>query len=166
MTDPKKRAVWLLLAVAIAALDIWSKDLWTYPEPIPDGAPILEKTVFDSWLAVRTIWNPGAVWSLAIASTVLLWATGLAIPAVTAWLFFGKENRKWEFAGKAMILGGAIGNFRDRWNWNAVKDWIDVYFGDVNGWHWPTFNIADMALVGGIGVLLTLSFFPEKEPEA
>ena len=165
MTSRKKRAAWLLLAAAIAALDLWSKDLWTYPAEVPHGAPVLETTVFDSWLAVRTIWNPGAVWSLDIASTVLLWATGLAIPLVTLWVLWPARARAWETAAKCLILGGAIGNFYDRIHWNAVRDWIDVYFGDVDGWHWPTFNVADMALVGGIGVLLLLSFLPQEAGE-
>jgi signal peptidase II len=162
MSDRKRRAAWLLLAAAIAALDLWSKGLWDYPRPIPHGAPILETTVFDSWLAVRTIWNPGAVWSLEIAGPLLLWATGLAIPLVIVWVLAPARVRKWETAAKCLILGGAIGNFYDRVWWNAVRDWIDVYFGNVDGWHWPTFNVADMALVGGIGVLLLLSFLPER----
>jgi len=157
----RKRAAWLLLAAAIAALDLWSKNLWDYPREIPYGAPILERTVFDSWLAFRTIWNPGAVWSLDIASALLLWATGIAIPLVILWVLVPARVRNWETAAKCLILGGAIGNFHDRLRWDAVRDWIDVYFGDVDGWHWPTFNVADMALVGGIGVLLILSFIPE-----
>jgi lipoprotein signal peptidase len=76
------------------------------------------------------------------------------------------HSRRWETAAKALILGGAIGNLYDRWRWNAVRDWIDVYFGDIAGWHWPTFNVADMALVGGIGVLLVLSFVDEREAKA
>jgi len=159
----KKRAIWLLLAAAIAVLDLWTKSLWEYPDAIPHGRAVFGTTVFDSWLAVRTIWNPGAVWSLDIASTVLLWATGLAIPLVAIWVFAAAQTRKWEIAGKCLILGGAIGNFYDRLQFNAVRDWIDVYFGDVEGWHWPTFNVADMALMGGIGVLLVLSFFPGKK---
>jgi len=165
MSRRQKRAAWLLLAAAIAVLDLWSKDLWDYPPNPPYGEPVLETTVFDSWLAVRTIWNPGAVWSLDIASAVLLWATGLAIPLVIVWVFWTPRARAWETAAKCLILGGAIGNFYDRMRWNAVRDWIDVYFGDVNGWHWPTFNVADMALVGGIGVLLLLSFRSEEAAE-
>jgi signal peptidase II len=162
----KQRAIWLLLGAAIATLDLWTKGLWKYPTEIPHGRPVYEADVFSSWLAVRTIWNPGAVWSLDIASTVLLWATGLAVPLVVVWVFAAKKTRKWEIAAKCLILGGAIGNFYDRVRFNAVRDWIDVFFGDVEGWHWPTFNVADMALMGGIGVLLTLSFRPEKkDPE-
>ena len=161
MSVRQKRAAWLLLAAAIAVLDLWSKDLWVYPDEILGRADKPQKVVFESWLAVRTIYNPGAIWSLDIASSLLKWATGLAIPLVCVWIFFAPRVRAWETAAKCLILGGAIGNFYDRMRWNAVRDWIDVYFGDDKGWHWPTFNVADMALVGGIGVLLLLSFLPE-----
>ncbi|MHC4939646.1 MAG: signal peptidase II [Planctomycetota bacterium] len=167
MSIRQKRAAWLLLAAAIAILDLWSKGLWEYPKEVPGGMPVDQEIWIEGWLNVRTIWNPGAVWSLDIASTLLLWATGLAIPLVAVWIFWPPKSRRWETAAKCMILGGAIGNFYDRWRWNAVRDWIDVEFnGAFGGWHWPTFNVADMALVGGIGVLLLLSFLPEHREAA
>jgi len=166
MNDRMRRAGWLLLAAAIAVLDLWSKWLWKYPAEIPHGRPRMNRPVFDGWLDVRTIWNPGGVWSLDVASALLLWGTALAIPLVIIWMLAPAHSRRWETAAKALILGGAIGNFYDRFRWNAVRDWIDVYFGDINGWHWPTFNVADMALVGGIGVLLVLSFVYEREAKA
>jgi len=156
-----RRAGWLLLAAAIATLDLWSKALWRYPERIPDGRAVFQKHVFDGWLNVQTIWNPGGVWSAKIHGGILLWGTALAVPAILVWILAPARVRRWETAAKALILGGAVGNLYDRVHWNAVRDWIDVYFGDPQGWHWPTFNVADMALVGGIGVLLVLSFIPE-----
>ena len=54
----------------------------------------------------------------------------------------------------------------DRIEFGKVRDFINLYFGDYNGWNWPTFNIADAALVGGIGVLLVLSFLHKHPKEA
>ncbi|MHC4954622.1 MAG: signal peptidase II [Planctomycetota bacterium] len=166
MNDRTRRAGWLLLAAALAAADLWTKGLWEYPNQIPHGRPVLNRSVFEGWLDIRTIWNPGGVWSLDVASSILLWGTALAVPLVIIWMLAPAHSRRWESAAKALILGGAIGNLYDRWRWNAVRDWIDVYFGDIAGWHWPTFNVADMALVGGIGVLLVLSFVQEREAKA
>ncbi len=53
------------------------------------------------------------------------------------------------------ILGGAIGNLIDRLVHRYVIDFIDWYI--VTGrtpMHWPTFNIADAAIVIGIGLML------------
>ncbi|MFI3271654.1 MAG: signal peptidase II [Pseudomonadota bacterium] len=44
------------------------------------------------------------------------------------------------------ILGGAIGNFIDRVRYRAVVDFLDFYIGH---WHWPAFNVADIAICVG-----------------
>lgn len=152
-----KRAWWLLLAVVVAVLDLWSKGLWRYPAQVGDPH-IVERVVFESWLQIRTTWNEGGVWSLPLGAQVLKWATFLAIPLLVVWIFYPRRARPWDTAAKAVILGGAVGNLYDRMRWGAVRDFIDVYFGGVKGWHWPTFNVADMALVCGICLLLLMSF--------
>ncbi len=53
--------------------------------------------------------------------------------------------------GLALILGGAIGNLFDRLVHGSVVDFLDFYLGS---YHWPTFNIADSAIVIGAGLLL------------
>jgi signal peptidase II len=47
----------------------------------------------------------------------------------------------------AVTLGGALGNAVDRWRWGYVVDFIRFEY-------WPTFNVADMALSAGAGLLL------------
>lgn len=49
-----------------------------------------------------------------------------------------------------LILGGALGNTIDRWRWGYVVDFIHFE-------HWPIFNVADMALSLGVGLLLLSS---------
>lgn len=53
-----------------------------------------------------------------------------------------------------MILGGALGNFVDRARLGYVVDFIDVKFGNI--YDFPVFNVADMALVIGTGILMVL----------
>jgi signal peptidase II len=53
--------------------------------------------------------------------------------------------------GLALILGGAAGNVFDRILWGRVTDFLDFYVGQ---YHWPTFNIADSAIVIGSGLFL------------
>ena len=160
-----KRALWLLLTIGLVSLDLWSKSLWDYPAQ-HGHRPIVQKVVFEGWFQIRTVWNTGGVWSLPIAATILLWATILAIPFVVIWMFWPDKTNRAETAAKALILGGAVGNLYDRASYGAVRDFLDVYFGGVEGWHWPTFNLADMALVCGIGLLLLMGVKPEKKQEA
>lgn len=55
----------------------------------------------------------------------------------------------------ALILGGALGNLIDRILLGHVVDFLDFY---VPGYHWPAFNVADMAITGGAGLLIWESF--------
>ena len=72
----------------------------------------------------------------------------------------------------ATILGGAVGNLVDRIRYRYVVDFIDMYIGDS---HWPTYNVADIAITVGLGLLildmvlngqesLLLSNEPGKDP--
>jgi lipoprotein signal peptidase len=60
--------------------------------------------------------------------------------------------------GLGLVWGGALGNIHDRLRWGAVVDFIDLYWG---AWHWPAFNVADMAICFGVG-FLALSILREK----
>jgi signal peptidase II len=52
------------------------------------------------------------------------------------------------------MAGGALGNIYDRVQRGKVTDFIDLHAGS---WHWPTFNIADVAIVGGAIILILCS---------
>lgn len=63
--------------------------------------------------------------------------------------------------GYAMVLGGAAGNIIDRVTHGAVLDFIDISF---NGRHFPSFNIADLAITAGVLMLLTNFLTSMKRP--
>ena len=68
-----------------------------------------------------------------------------------------------ERAGFALVVGGALGNIIDRVRQGAVTDFLDLYWRD---WHWPTFNVADIAITLG-AVLILAAWLPlrrRKEP--
>ena len=54
----------------------------------------------------------------------------------------------------ALVAGGALGNIVDRVRSGAVTDFIDVHIGKA---HWPTFNLADAAIVLGVAALIFVS---------
>jgi signal peptidase II len=68
-----------------------------------------------------------------------------------------------ERSGFALVVGGALGNIFDRLRQGAVTDFLDVYWRD---WHWPTFNVADIAITLGAVLILSASlpFRRRKEP--
>jgi signal peptidase II len=60
----------------------------------------------------------------------------------------------------ALLLAGIVGNVVDRMRLGFVVDFIDVQFGS---WHYPTFNVADMAIVIGAGLLIIDMFLSKKK---
>lgn len=62
----------------------------------------------------------------------------------------------------ALLLAGIVGNVADRMRLGFVIDFIDVQFGS---WHYPTFNIADMAIVLGAGLMIIDMFVTRKSEE-
>lgn len=65
------------------------------------------------------------------------------------------------------IMAGALGNLLDRMIYRFVIDFVDWYVvikGVPN--HWPTFNIADVAIVVGIGLMLLHLFIDGKNERA
>ena len=62
----------------------------------------------------------------------------------------------------ALLLAGIAGNVTDRIRLGFVIDFIDVQFGT---WHYPTFNVADMSICVGAGLLI-LDMFLSKRKEA
>lgn len=60
----------------------------------------------------------------------------------------------------ALLLAGIVGNVVDRIRLGFVVDFIDVQFGS---WHYPTFNVADMAIVAGAGLLIIDMFLSKRK---
>ena len=73
--------------------------------------------------------------------------------AICVWLgvmLFRAENAV-ETLAYGAIIGGALGNVIDRVRYRAVTDFLDFYIGTT---HWPAFNLADVFVVSGVGLLL------------
>ncbi|MCX7338618.1 MAG: signal peptidase II [Alphaproteobacteria bacterium] len=77
---------------------------------------------------------------------------GLTILLLFLW---GRSLLIGEWFGYSLVIGGAIGNVIDRYSYGGVVDFLDFH---VFGYHWPAFNIADSAIVVGVG-LVALSQF-------
>lgn len=85
--------------------------------------------------------------------TILLVVVSVvAVVLISAMLWRPERLDRLSLAGFALILGGAAGNVFDRIVWGHVTDFLLVYLGS---YQWPTFNVADSAIVIGSGLLLT-----------
>ncbi len=75
----------------------------------------------------------------------------------------GAKNEKWAKWGLPLVLGGAIGNYMDRLARGFVIDFLEAHWFDKA--YWPAFNVADSAIVVGVG-LLVIDSFVRKEVKA
>lgn len=71
-----------------------------------------------------------------------------------------KENDFLQITALSLICGGALGNYIDRINYRYVIDFIDFHL--YNKYSYPAFNIADSAIVCGVGILVLVMILEKK----
>lgn len=142
------RLATIALAIVVAGIDqltkAWAKTLAAPVEIAP-------------FLSLDLSFNRGVTFGLLSADGetgrwLLVALTGAIAAAVlvAAW-----RTRRMPLAlALGAVAGGALGNIIDRVRQGAVTDFIDLHLGD---WRWPTFNLADAAIVCGVATLLWLS---------
>lgn len=152
-------ALLFTVAFAIFAFDVFTKFL------IHTYTPYGWSHVVTGFFNLVHVWNLGAAFSFladaggwqryffvavaALVSAYLIWFLRKPLPVLERW------------AG-ALILGGALGNGFDRGVRGYVVDFLDFH---VAGWHWPAFNLADIAIVCGAGLML-LAAFAQVDPRS
>lgn len=158
------RAVMLFLAFAAGGtiVDLWTK-AWAFTA-LHSTYPT-SKVLIPDFLKISLSTNPGIVFGLtALPGWVVQVATVGAMIAVGV-LFAGSARKYWGLhSALGMVLAGAIGNLYDRVFVTValpkqpiceghVRDFIDVTI-PVVGFRWPVFNIADVLLVVGLGIII------------
>lgn len=152
---------WLLFAAALVVLDQATKAV------VAAALPLQARVDVTPWFNLVHVLNPGAALSfLADASgwqRYFLSAIGLAVSAVLLWMLWRGVKNRLEAVAYAGLIGGALGNVIDRFRLGAVVDYLDFYWRD---WHWPAFNLADILVVGGAGLLILASVLPQTRSAA
>ncbi len=149
LTDrPKRTALLAVVAALVLALDVATK-VAVVAE--------LEGTRQLEWLGgqllIRVTRNPGAAFSFAEGATLLFTLVAVVVIVVIVRVSTRLRSVGWALS-LGLLLGGASGNLVDRLlrspgvGRGAVVDFIDFQV-------WPSFNVADSAIVTG-GVLAVL----------
>lgn len=84
---------------------------------------------------------------------LLVLVTAAIALVVLVWMM--REKARGEIAGLALILGGALGNIRDRYVLGYVIDYADFHIGTFRPF--LIFNIADAAITIGVVIILARS---------
>ncbi len=113
--------------------------------------------------------NPGGAFSFladAPEGQRLVFFIGTTVIAIGLLIvFYAKLHANETLSATALgvVLGGALGNLTDRIRFGEVVDFLDVHLW--GGYTWPTFNVADSAIVMGVALLI-LEVFLAGEDEA
>ena len=147
--DASRRAAGLLAgtAVVIYAADQLTKALVV--ARLPFGA---REEVVGDLVQLWHVRNTGAAFSLFPGATWLFLLVTAGALVMIAWFYRSFRTRGlWIHVILGAVLGGTLGNLTDRLRHGYVVDFVSVGIGDLR---WPTFNVADSALVIGIGILV------------
>lgn len=143
-----------LWAGLLIGIDQLSK-YWLRTEIVPQPESLITIT---SFFNLNHAWNYGTAFSLFWSTAesqrwFLIAGTGLISVALMVWLW--RTPSKLTAVAVGSILGGALGNIIDRVQHGAVFDFLQFHLAD---YYWPSFNIADSAIVCGVALLLWESF--------
>jgi signal peptidase II len=141
----------VLVGATIVALDQFSKAFAGRLVPAGGSWPVIP-----GLLEVRPVMNFGAAFGLLPHWTLFFIA--LAVVAVALMTYFYRRltwARPAAKIGLTLAAAGAVGNLLDRLRFGYVRDFFNVR------WYPAIFNVADVALVVGIGLLL-LSLWREE----
>lgn len=171
----RKGAFWIALLAALVA-DIATK-AWAdkYVRPLGDAIDPVIPGVF-AW---KWAMNQGAAFSIfdgKVGFLVLIASTVLG--ALLWYMYRAEPHRRVYQAALGLVASGAIGNLHDRLLLGAVRDFMFFDF-DMPFWgrrigfgdfafeiprRWAVFNVADMAILFGVLILLAMSFQKQEKP--
>lgn len=120
----------------------------------------IEREVIPPVLYFQLANNPGALFGIGADHTWLFILISFFTMGLIVWMYFALGRGNWVSTfGLALILGGAIGNLWDRIWFGHVRDFILLRAGDYS---WPNFNIADVWICLGVGLLI---FWTLRNPD-
>ncbi|HEY8376881.1 MAG TPA: signal peptidase II [Nannocystis sp.] len=190
MTEPsaassaRRRAILLTAGAALVwlVLDLWSKS-WAWHNLRPPNHSV---AVLGDWLAWSYSFNPGAAFGLGrkgdFARPLFIVVTLVTVVYMGALVRKLPTERRYGFFAIGSVIGGALGNLHDRivrqdhvpgvGLTHGVVDFIRVCApwdpqipGVSRGTCWPNFNVADIALVVGVILLIPYLLFHAQTRE-
>jgi len=165
---PRPSFVFLaLVSIVSLAADVASK---SWAEHHLDSYPGTVE-IWKNHLTLLLAKNRGGAWGLLQSTSENVRRPFFLLVSVAAIAFIMTLYRrlqprqralKW---GLPLVLGGALGNVFDRIRYGHVIDFIDahlIYKGVEK--HWPTFNVADVAICVGVGLMAIDMFASKRGP--
>lgn len=159
MSFQYKNVYWLWLTALVIVADQITKQLVVKHLRWFDVVPVLPN------LNLVHMKNTGAAFSMmssAPPAFFVLLGTSVSL-GIFWWLRRNPRGQTLIAAALSLIMGGALGNVVDRVTRGHVVDFIDFYVGS---WHFAAFNVADMAISCGAGLLILDMWFDWRRQRA
>ncbi|GAC1515319.1 MAG: signal peptidase II [Gemmatimonadaceae bacterium] len=144
-------ALYWPIAAGIVVVDALTKRIATaalVPRHIPHA-------VVGDWVRLTLAYNRGAAFGLQVGAYsrwVFMALTGVVLAVLHRLYRQTPEGDVWRVVGLSLVTAGAVGNLLDRvLSTDGVVDFIDIGLGATRFW---TFNVADIAVSAGTGILL------------
>ncbi len=152
----RKFYIWsIALFVLFLGIDLLTK-VW-----VVSNFALHESMNVCSFFSFTYIRNQGAAWGMFQGAHILLAIFGIL--ATIACILFRKKlfgANPWNLIPLGILCSGIIGNMLDRLLRGYVVDFLDFYWGTS---HFPCFNVADIAICCGVGLLFLIQLLEPKK---
>jgi signal peptidase II len=128
-------------------------------------------TVLGDFFRITYVENPGMAFGLRLGNPFVFMMLSIIAAALVFYYLYRLRDQNWLLQlAMAFISAGAIGNLTDRFLYGRVVDFLDFEFFDIHipafsvlsvnfpGYsmtRWPVFNVADMAVTGGMIIIIS-----------
>ena len=153
---PRRQSIGALstgVGIAVVVADQATK-LWAVNSLSGSSAGV--PSILDGWLSLVLTTNDGAAFGILADRGILFIVVGVILSGVV--LVFARvlpSRRPLLQVSLGLQVGGAVGNLSDRIRVGHVIDFIQIRY-------WPLFNLADSAIVCGVGLLV---YFLLSQPD-
>ena len=158
-TQAAKKGTWEtllpLIGVAIPMLILDWATKWLVKTHITQLTEVIP--IIPGFFNLRHDRNTGAAFGVLAGHRVLLILITIVALAFIFIYYLRFKESTWMQVSLGFLLGGAVGNFVDRLYLGEVIDFLQ--FGIVSkNLFWPTFNVADVSVCIGAGMLIVYLF--------
>lgn len=148
----------MISGALIVLIDLVSKTL------VQTGMKLYDSIeVIPGFFSITYLQNTGAAWSIFEGQRWLFIVLGIATLAVLVGMFIKEDKNPWIISGVALMIAGTFGNLFDRIVYGYVRDMLSFIIFD---YHFPVFNIADVSLVIGVGLIAIAVLIDERKEKA
>jgi len=135
-----------IISIIIFIIDQISKVIVCTYIPLNDTIRVIKNFFYLTYIN-----NSGASFGILKNSKILLIILSLIALVIIIRYINSFKNTKYNILGLGFLMGGIVGNLADRIMFGYVRDFLNFY---IIGYDFPVFNIADIFIVIGVGILI------------